>query len=410
MIYKSFNTDNEFRDYYKQIGIKDQQRDYINPIFNSIIKPLEEENYSKLIKNSEIVINIIRKLKYKKPVHDAGSTYKEGVDEVLKVYQETLKYIKDVVKEKKSPQETGSKKGAETNEKKENLSEDNERNYTSLMKAAENGNIEVAKKLIEAGAEVNSRGPGGNTALMYAVANNNLEIAKLLIKEGARVDITNDKHLDIRGIAYRNNNIEIIDNLRIVELPDLEKRLYEAIFEEDTKRLKQLINQGANINVKGNFGFNPLMYSIYKGKDEIAKILVEASVNVNTKIEKMNVLSLAVVVNNKDMVEYLIEKGADVNAKAGEDMTALIWAASESNFEMVKLLIEEGAKVNQQTKKGHTALHSAVLDDKIKMARILLEAGADPYIEDEKGKSVLELANGPYGSDEMVSLLNEYKE
>ncbi|EIE02502.1 ankyrin repeat domain-containing protein [Leptospira licerasiae] len=63
------------------------------------------------------------------------------------------------------------------------------RNFTPLMIAAREGEVEIAEFLVRNGADINAKTRDGHTALMMAVYNRNLDIVKLLLKNGANVHI-----------------------------------------------------------------------------------------------------------------------------------------------------------------------------------------------------------------------------
>ena len=57
-----------------------------------------------------------------------------------------------------------------------------------------------------------------------------------------------------------------------------------------------------------------------------------------------------------EIVKALLDKGADVNAKSKDGVTALMWASQDGHTEIVKaLLIDKGADVNAKSEKGWTA-------------------------------------------------------
>jgi ankyrin repeat protein len=81
-------------------------------------------------------------------------------------------------------------------------------------------------------------------------------------------------------------------------------------------------------------------------------------------------------------VQYLIEKGAAVNAQNKFEMTPLIKAVSRpyssgNSIEVVKLLINNGADINFKTKEGWTALQGAVQGEQTEAALYLIENGAE---------------------------------
>jgi uncharacterized protein len=71
------------------------------------------------------------------------------------------------------------------------------------------------------------------------------------------------------------------------------------------------------------------------------------------------VLMQAVMDNSTEIAIYLIDQGADVNAKDGFKMTCLIWASNNGNIELVKVLLAKGADKNATDATGMTALKAA---------------------------------------------------
>ena len=75
-------------------------------------------------------------------------------------------------------------------------------------------------------------------------------------------------------------------------------------------------------------------------------------------------------------VEALLNKGANIEAHASDDWTALTIAAERGRFNTVKLLLEKGAKVNAKEGGGHTALFWAKEHKHTEVAELLIKAGA----------------------------------
>jgi len=103
-------------------------------------------------------------------------------------------------------------------------------------------------------------------------------------------------------------------------------------------------------------------------------------------------------------IKYLIERGADVNAKEEYGNTPLHWASIENHIELAKLLIERGADVNAKRNDGETPLHWASIENYIELAELLLDRGADLEAKDNWGQTPLDNAR----SDEMKDLLKKY--
>ncbi len=132
-------------------------------------------------------------------------------------------------------------------------------------------------------------------------------------------------------------------------------------------------------------------------KNDLGKVkyLVENGANVNAKDnDGWTPLHWAASKNNLDMVKYLVETGkADVNAKTSYGTTPLYWAAEKNNLDMVKYLVENGANVNAKASYGTTPLHKATLNNNLEMVKYLVETGkADVNAKDNNGETPLHWA------------------
>ena len=96
-----------------------------------------------------------------------------------------------------------------------------------------------------------------------------------------------------------------------------------------------------------------------KGNIERIKELMDY-IDINTKdTYRINALMHALIFNNLESVEFLLENGADVNSIDYEYQTPLIYAVQKNNAEIVKLLISKGADINFKDARNRTALDIA---------------------------------------------------
>jgi|GEM_PF-928956 len=109
------------------------------------------------------------------------------------------------------------------------------------------------------------------------------------------------------------------------------------------------------------------------GKDVSQFAMIEK----HEKKELTEQLLKAVEKGQKKKVKDLLHKGADVNGRNENGMTALMLAAEKGDLKIVKLLIEEKADVNAKTKDGWTALEYAAVYGRTKTVEILLNKGAN---------------------------------
>ena len=125
--------------------------------------------------------------------------------------------------------------------------------------------------------------------------------------------------------------------------------LEEMVHFEPTylNKIKCLIEAGADVNAKGakgefGAGDTALMHASQgKGHKEIVEMLINAGADVNVR-DKFGGTALMIASQNGhvETVEMLIEKGADVNARDFLGNTALVYATEEGHKEIIKILEE----------------------------------------------------------------------
>jgi len=150
-----------------------------------------------------------------------------------------------------------------------------------------------------------------------------------------------------------------------------ENALLDAIAANDAKKVKLLLQEGANPNLLTYSGPNPI--------------------------------PLAALENNIEIIKLLIAAGACVNTLQGS--YALIHAAKNGNLELAQVLLDNGANINLRSR----VLISAVQNGQLKMVNFLLEYGVYTQFRNSEGKTALDLAKEA-GYQEIVALLNQYKD
>ena len=115
-----------------------------------------------------------------------------------------------------------------------------------------------------------------------------------------------------------------------------------------------LLAAGAKVDAKNRFGDRPLMVAAINGNLAMCKKLVARGANPN--LPGWTPLIYAATNNQIEVMRYLIEVGADVNAESPNGTTALMMAARGGHVEAVKLLLARGAEVNRRNQGGATAL------------------------------------------------------
>jgi ankyrin repeat protein len=137
---------------------------------------------------------------------------------------------------------------------------------------------------------------------------------------------------------------------------------YSAIRVNDLARVESLLQNAGGVNTADDRGITPLMYAAAAGSTE--------------------------------MMQLLIDKGADVNAKNAFGSTALIWSAAD--IRKVRILVAHGADVNTASRSGRTALHVAALSDpSAPTVRLLISKGANiKTVDNSKQTALFAAASG----------------
>ncbi len=117
-------------------------------------------------------------------------------------------------------------------------------------------------------------------------------------------------------------------------------------------------------------------------------------------------LQLAVMYNREKEAALLIKRGAKVNKKDTEGMTALHVAAGNAGtkLSMFKLLVSKGAKVNARDKYGRAPLHLMARAGRPEVARFLIKKGAKVKVKDKRGKTPLKLAKAAKNAPMVAAL------
>ena len=134
-------------------------------------------------------------------------------------------------------------------------------------------------------------------------------------------------------------------------------------------------------------------------------------INVNVLIEPQSTYGVqrtllhgAASGGNKEIVELLIDRGAEINVITAQGLTPLHIASVLGKTDIAGLLISHGALVDAPDNKGMTALHYAVSNRHTEVIKLLIASGADLNMCDKKGKRPIDIASDA-GNAEMVELL-----
>lgn len=257
-----------------------------------------------------------------------------------------------------------------------------------LLKAAEEGKLETLKQLIGKGADIHSRDGTGYSAIQFAAMNGDADMTKFLLTAGAKVnDRTDFGDTPLHNAKTKEVAVLLVEAGADIEAVDEEFGM-TPIFNCGFDVFMYLIEQGADFEAKSKKGMTPLVWSAYGPALDKIRVLIEKGADVNSGEGRLKTaLQIAANWGHLDLVRFLVEKGARVKGKDGSGMTALHWAALEGTEAVADFLIGKGAEINALTKpdemypKGATPVDIAEGAGYTPLARFLRSKGGKPASE-----------------------------
>lgn len=266
---------------------------------------------------------------------------------------------------------------------------------TPLLQAVFNGSKTMVQLLLDKGADIHFCAEfmnGWKTAVCIAVGNNDFEMVKLLLDNGANVDPTRS----------HDSPLELAIEFDVVPM------------------VKLLIERGATLTkIKGQNRSPPLVLAAQLASTSMVSLLLDSGCDIEEKdFDHMNALYFAVIKGSVDMVDLLVTRGANVNAKVNvdasdlgscEEVTILMASIKKSeSSDVVSALLRWGADITAKDLQGRTALHMTCYrpgqeyDDLIKkpwndfddssrfhdFLKVMVDSGADVNDRDYQGRTV----------------------
>ncbi|ETS77218.1 hypothetical protein PFICI_11092 [Pestalotiopsis fici W106-1] len=273
--------------------------------------------------------------------------------------------------------------------------------FPPLYRAAQAGQRAVVEELLKHKPELEAREMRTwQTPLFVASTKGFHTIAALLLAKGARVDAQDrDGRTPLLAIA-------INPNFKSIETASL------------------LADHGANLEAKDRIGRTPLLWAATNRNYELAQTLLEKGANASA-VNNRGRTALHLIVDSsngggrssgdrtsapkrprEEMLQLLLQHGADANAASDGGWRPLHNAAQKGLTSIVQVLLNAGADINAPLSNGMTALHWAAFNGFEEVAQLIWSCPeADMGIKDTFGRAAW-LCAAERGHDELVELLS----
>ena len=170
--------------------------------------------------------------------------------------------------------------------------------------------------------------------------------------------------------------------------------LHYAVIKNDIEKAKCAIEKGAKVDAKNPNGMTPLYIAALRKNYNVLELLIQKGANVNEMCPDLSPLFMAASDGDEKLAKILIDNNADINIKTvTRGFTPLFWAAVSNHKNVVDLLVKNGADLNAKDNgRQETTLHEMAHLGKLEIAKILLDNGANVDEEDIEGFTALHVA------------------
>jgi ankyrin repeat protein len=265
-----------------------------------------------------------------------------------------------------------------------------ERYYGTALQAASGfGNLPMVNFLLAHGADVHEQNEEGKTAIDLASDCAYIDVAERLIEHGT-VPTAVAPHFNLdsalcKAIEERNTAVAALmlkhgADPNAISLDDDKGPLENALYEHDLPdcdNARLLLTHGANANSLSALRQNsPFLLAIKARNLGLVKCFIDNGADPNGQDQLIGAPLVIACEGQIDIVRLLFDHGAN-NLRRGEFGSALAKACGGGHLEIVKLLISKGAFINQHDPGVIVSLHSASRYGHLDVARYLLDRGAD---------------------------------
>ncbi|GAB4460599.1 MAG: hypothetical protein OHK0029_24870 [Armatimonadaceae bacterium] len=265
--------------------------------------------------------------------------------------------------------------------------------WSPLTLAVRRADPVMVKLFLEHRATPHVRLTGNLTPLFLAARMGHREIVERLLKAGADPNVPTEEGITPLMVACAYGHILVSPS------PDDPFEEDEDLIQEFKAQFipvqEMLLDHGADPNrVARGYGFNDhgtaLKFAAFSGVYTTVQFVLNKGADVNTRGGTVATALMASACTGKRLVAGLLhERGADIHLTSDDGLTALMCASRYGHTDMVRWLLEVGAEPNAHREDGETALAMAAAGGHADVARALAYGGADVDGRDREGRTPL---------------------
>jgi ankyrin repeat protein len=255
---------------------------------------------------------------------------------------------------------------------------------TALMHSVIESDVTMMKLLVDSGAEVNATNTQGSSALMYAAVN--LEKTRLLLDRGANVNVKGKGGATPMSVAVTTFGSTPVLKLLVAKGAKLENRLMVGVAQKgDLEAIRYLLSIGVS---PGEADSATVFAAITARCEECVRLLVDKGAPVKgSRLTGGGVLNETAKRAMPELSQFLLDHGASLDAKDREGFTLLMQAVLSmeppaDRDQMVEWLVEKGVDVNARNDRGDTAYLLAARMGSPSTLQLLVKAGAKEVMEE----------------------------
>ena len=149
---------------------------------------------------------------------------------------------------------------------------------------------------------------------------------------------------------------------------NLNKKLFDAIKNGDFKKFKELVSEDSDISARDV----ALSVAAFEGHLDLVEYLVE-ELGANVNALDFDGSPPLHCIEDLDVINYLVENGADVHIRDDEGYSTIKYAVLSSNIDVIRCLVKNGANIKEKDEDEDSLLHTAACCGHVEVVKCLVE-------------------------------------